>query len=299
MNPNRRRPKAPLAAEALESRALLTGGAGNSFALMPATITRPGGTTAVTFTIDSTHFTPPTKGKLSIGIDVVSDTGSKIVPVIRDVKAPTGAHLHLQHANKSSAYVATLDANPTAGSKPRTYTIDIGGLKKTSGAMLVGLYLTGDANGDGTVTQADVTAVNAALGGKSGDAKYSFDADMNRDGRITKADVNMTKANLGAKTTILPVITADLAPANGGTSNRISRIPTASFRGIATPGTKITYAEVNGKSAAVTTTADTAGNYGLVVPLAVGSNTFKVTAVDPAGQTISGNVAPVIYTPLA
>ncbi len=299
MNPNRRRPKAPLAAEALESRELLTGGAGNSFALIPATIAKPGGTTAVTFTIDSAHFTAPTKGKLAIGIDIVSDTGSKVVPIVRDVRASNGAHLRLQHAGKSSAVVATLDANPTATSKPQTYTIDIGGLKKTSGNLLVGLYLAGDANGDGTVNQTDVAAVNAALGSKSGGAKYSFDADMNRDGRINKTDLNLTQANLGAKTTVLPVITANLAPANGGTTDRVSRIPTASFSGLATPGTKITFAEVNGKSAAVSTTADSAGNYGLVVPLAVGSNTFNVAAVDPLGQSISGKIAAVTYTPLA
>ena len=101
----------------------------------------------------------------------------------------------------------------------------------------------------------------------------------------------------GAKTTIMPVVTANLAPGNGGQANRVSAIPNASFTGISTPGAKVTYAEINAKSAPVTTTADSTGNYSLVVPLAVGSNTFKVTSVDPFNQVISGQIAAVTFKP--
>ena len=50
-------------------RALLSGGAGDTFALISGTIDKPGGTTAIQFTIDPAHFTLP-RHTLALGIDV-------------------------------------------------------------------------------------------------------------------------------------------------------------------------------------------------------------------------------------
>ncbi|HEV3165639.1 MAG TPA: hypothetical protein VGZ22_16550, partial [Isosphaeraceae bacterium] len=61
----------------------------------------------------------------------------------------------------------------------------------------------------------------------------------------------------------------------------------------------ITYTEVAGKAAPVTTTADSAGNYSIIVTLGNGANNFMVTSVDAFGQTISGKIAPVTFSLLA
>ena len=297
MDPKRRRTVARPGAEALEGRSLLTGGAGNTFALTSADIVKTGGATSITFKLDSAHFTTPTHGKLKIGIDIVPDTGSTVVARVTDVKGPGKTPVHLSHVPHSTAVFATIDAVPVPG-KIDTYTVDLAASRTTSGKLLVGFYLPGDANGDGAVTSADVTAVKAALGSKSTDTtKYSFDADADRNGRINKADLAITKHELGATADIMPVITANLAPGNGGLANRVSTLPNASFAGVASPGATITYAEITSKSSPVTTTADSKGNYSLVVPLGVGSNTFQVTSVDTFNQVISGQVAPVTYTP--
>ena len=70
---------------------------------------------------------------------------------------------------------------------------------------------------------------------------------------------------------------------------------TAHFTGTATPGATITYTETANKVPATTTTADATGNYSIIVPLATGTNTFKVVSTDAFGQTISGTLAPVTY----
>lgn len=300
MDPKRRRPEVRPGTEALETRELLTAGAGNTFSLTSGEITKPGGTTAETFKIDSDHFNAPTRGKLVLGIDIVPDTGSKVAAKVKDVKGPGGAPVPLKHIGSGPASLATIDSIPAAGTS-MTYTVNIQATKKTSGKLLIGFYLPGDANGDGGVDAADVKAVTAAMGSKSTDptatSKYNFDADANRDGRIDRADLKLTQQQLGAKTTVMPVVTANLSPGNGGQTDRVSTIPTASFAGVASPGSSLTYAEIDSKSAPVTATADAKGNYSLVVPLAVGSNTFKVTAVDPFGQQISGQLAAVTYKP--
>ncbi len=70
--------------EQLESRALLTGGAGSLFALEPGTIATPGGADAQTFTIDPAQFTMP-RHSMVLGVDVAASTGATITPAITSV----------------------------------------------------------------------------------------------------------------------------------------------------------------------------------------------------------------------
>jgi hypothetical protein len=77
---------------------------------------------------------------------------------------------------------------------------------------------------------------------------------------------------------------------------RITNFRTVHFTGAATPGAAITFTEINHNSPGATTTADTSGNYSIMVPLGDGSNTFNVTSTDPFGQTITGQIQPVTYT---
>src|SRR5438874_1166320 len=84
----RRRRKSEFGPEPLETRELLTGGH-NTFAILPGTVDKPGGTTAIQFTIDSTHFHLPRKS-VALGVDIVPDSNSTIKPLISSVDNPHG-----------------------------------------------------------------------------------------------------------------------------------------------------------------------------------------------------------------
>ena len=86
---NRRRRETRPAAEALESRQLLTGGAGDTFAIEGGTISKANQPAVVKFTIDPTHFTLP-KGKFTLGIDIAAASGSNLKPQIAAVITPNG-----------------------------------------------------------------------------------------------------------------------------------------------------------------------------------------------------------------
>jgi hypothetical protein len=312
MNPSnpssRRRQNARLAPEILESRELLTGGAGDTFAIIPGTIAKANEPAAIKFTIDPAHFVIP-KGVFTLGVDVVAQSGSSLKPLISSVNGPNGAIVpqtfhsvyapHLPNSKvaggqATSAVLTPIHLDPGHPKDPVTYTVKIKGESGTTGQFLLGFYLPGDAQGNGQVTQADVTAVKGALGVKAGNPKYSFDADVNRDGRIGRIDLSYTQQNLGVITNITPVVSANLDPASVTTmTDRVTTLKTVHFSGFATPGASIKYQEVNNKSQPVATTADSKGNYSIQVPLGDGSNTFRVTTQDAFGQSISGTIAPV------
>jgi hypothetical protein len=299
-----------LAPEALESRALMTGGAGNTFAILPGEVLKPGGSAVVKFTIDPTHFHLPS-GKLTLGIDVAPDPTGTLHPAIGGVIAPNGAPVRTVHSvydrhvtttqaglgRGTTAVLAQIQLDPANPTKPVTYEVDVKGVLDSSGKFLLGFYLPGDANGDGTVNAADLTAIRSALNANSTSKNYSFDADANRDGRIGMNDLHVAQLNQGVSLDIAPDVGANLDPAGMLDANqRVSRNPTAHFTGSLTPGASVTYAEVNNKVKPVSTTADAKGHYSITVPLAAGPNTFKVTTMDAFGQSISGTLAPVNYS---
>jgi len=299
----RRRPRATPSPEALEARGLLTGGAGNTFALVLGTITEAGGAAAQRFTIDPNHFSKPS-GQPILGIDITGQNQSSVDPRIVGVDAAgtitaqgtggargrRGAGLRLSRGPRSNAVLATMDGN----SQPAEYSVRIAARRRTSGGFLIGFFLPGDVDGNGVVEMADVDATRAALGARADQTRYVFDADANRDGRITRADVTLTRRNLGARTNVTPVLTADLDPASAG-ADRVSTTARVRLTGTATPGASITYADVAQQAPTAMTTADAAGAYSIELVLTPGSNTFRVTSTDAFGQTISGQIAPVTY----
>lgn len=315
MNPFKRAPRrrhqVQPGAEALETRQLLTGGAGNTFAIIPSTIDTPNGTVSVSFTLDQTHFTRP-KGKVAMGIDVVPDPAGTLKPLISSVTDPHGdvvpqtihaiydptvKHRQVANGRTTSAVISPITSFPSDATAPVTFTTQVQSTAKTTGKFLLGFYLPGDANGDGSVDKADLKIVKAQRGARAGDKRYSFDADANRDGRITQIDIAYTQQNQGVKTTISPVIAANLD--TNSVSNpaaRTNNMPTARFTGTASPDATITYENLSNPSQPSTnTTADASGNYTVVTSLAPGENVFQVISVDAFGQTIKGSIAAVNY----
>ncbi|MEO6808553.1 MAG: dockerin type I domain-containing protein [Isosphaeraceae bacterium] len=307
-NPRRRPTAARPCAEALETRSLMTGGAGNSIAILPGAIADAGNAVSVPFVVNPASFTLP-KGRLTLGIDVAPNQGSTLQPKIASVtpQASAGGHhkarahpLPITRGPGTGAITTTVSVSRRNPNLPVAEAVQIAAKNKTSGNFLLGFYLPGDANGDGKVDAADITAIKSSMNARAGDKNYSFDADANRDGRITRADLALAKQNLGVKTTISPIITADIDQATLTAPNtRTTALPDVHFTGEATPGAALSYAEINNKAPVVSTTADANGQYSLVVHLGPGVNTFKVTSVDSFGQTISGTIAPVVLDPNA
>ena len=306
----RRKKSTPLQTEMLESRELLTGGAGATFAIVPGEVTKANQPTVIKFTIDPTHFTIP-KGKFTLGVDIVKDPTSTLKPMIGSVDDAKGIAIlgtkRSTYASKlpnaavtagaaTSAVVTPITLNNADPKSPVTYSVKVKGLQGTTGKFLLGFYLPGDANGDGKVNSTDLTAIKAELGQRGGGAKYTFDADTNRDGRIGRSDLMTAMANEGVATTITPTISANLDPASVTTqTDRVTTNRVVHFSGLTTPGAAVKFAEVAQKSQPIATTADAKGNYSLYATLGDGSNTFKVTTLDAFGQNISGNLSPVTF----
>ncbi|GAC1451740.1 MAG: hypothetical protein NVSMB9_36690 [Isosphaeraceae bacterium] len=316
MNPshpsNRRRRESGPAPEVLESRSLMTGGAGNTFAILSGEITKPNQPAAIKFTIDPAHFTIP-KGKFILGIDVAPDPNSGLSPRIVSLSDAKGhvvsrpshsvydAHVksaQITPGSSTSAVVTPVRVNAANPHAPVTYTVSVKGVRGSTGKFLMGFYLPGDLKGTGTVTAEDMKGVQSVLGSRSRDKNYNFDADMNRDGRVGPIDLAYTRQNLGVSTNISPVVSAVLDHADETTPNsRAVRKDTAHFTGSATPGAAVKFEEIGKLTQPVATTADAKGNYEIHVPLGEAKNTFKITTVDSFGQSIEGTIPPVTRIP--
>jgi Dockerin type I domain len=313
MNPNRsksqprRRPLFRIEAEVLESRQLLTGGAGNTIALTTGTIAAPNGTANSPFVIESGHFIAP-KGHLTLGVDVVADTNSTVSPKIASINQG-GLHVAMTSvpggpkasatttASSPHAVLATINLRHKGTAFSASFSTKVAATAKTSGAFLLGYYLPGDASGDGKVDATDLATIKSLVGKTVNDSAYQFDADSNRDGKITMADYTIAKKNLGVSTTITPDFTANLDPnAQAVANSRITNQAAVTFTGSAAPGATIQYTEQSGKTGTATATADATGNYTITVPLLPGTNTFNASSADAFGQTITGTVQPVTYT---
>ena len=69
-----------------------------------------------------------------------------------------------------------------------------------STGTLVGVIITGDSNGDGNVTNADITRLQAAYAGKiTLSGLQSIAVDVNGDGNITNADITRLRAAYAGK----------------------------------------------------------------------------------------------------
>jgi hypothetical protein len=306
-----------LAPDFLEDRVVMSAGQGSTFAIMPGSITTAGQVSSVPFTISSSLFTAPKDGKMLIGVDVTPATSSStsgstptstLSPEVVSVTSSTGQVIHVDHTHyypkiakanhlgdtPTSAVLLTMKV-PTSGSA--SYTVQIKGLKHSTGQYLLGFYLPGDANGDGTVNSTDITKIKSLLGDAATNSNYSFDADVNRDGIINNKDVKLAEENLGAATQVSPVVAVNLNPSSDPSLDRTTNLSVVNFYGTMTPGGTITFANTNNNGATTTATADSSGSYSINVPLVLGSNTFTVTTQDGFGQSISGQISPVTYTP--
>jgi hypothetical protein len=307
-----------LVPELLEDRVVMSAGQGSTFAIMPGMIATAGQTSTVSFKIDPTMFTSPKKnGDIVIGIDVAaatptsSSTTNTLAPSVLSVENASGHVIHVEHAkydakvakaNKlgdasTSAALVTLKV-PAKGQSAADYTVQVKGQGGTTGSYLVGFYLPGDVGGTGAVTKADVQTIKKDHGKTAENSTYDFDADVNRDGVINSQDVKVAKENVGATTQVSPVVSVNLDPASNPAADRTVPFSAVHFAGDTTPNATVTFLDQNGGST-TSATSDSTGAYSIMVPLVTGSNTFTVTTNDAFGQSISGAITPVVYSPTA
>jgi Dockerin type I domain len=316
-----------LAPELLENRMVLSSGQGSTFAIMPSAVTSVEKSTSVSFTMNSSMFTPATKmnGKMELGIDITavspsssSSSGTSststptLKPMIESVTSSTGQVIHVEHqhyyaklakANHlkgvndlTSAVLLTIPV-PKSGQTPETYTVQVKGLDHTTGDFLLGFYLPGDVAGTGTVTSTDITTIKSLIGDASTNSNYNFDADVNRDGVINRADLKLAEKNLGASTQVSPVVSVNLNPASDPSLDGTTPYSTVNYAGEVTPNATVTFTNLSNNDATTTTTAGSNGDYSINLPLVSGSNTFEVTTQDAFGQSITGSITPVVYSP--
>jgi hypothetical protein len=307
---SRSRRKLSLHAEALETREVMTGGAGNTFAIMQATVTAPSQRVTVPFIVAPSVVKTP-HNKLTLGIDIAKGAGStlaprvlalqdlttgKTIPISRVRYTAAVAKINPTEGGQSTAVLATIRVNPSDA--PHKYAAIISGSQSTTGKALVGFFLPGDTAGGGAISTSDINTVKSLSGTPAASSKYNFATDANRDGIINNADLKITKQNLGVTVSVSPVISANLSPATTTAyPNRTTAFKTVVFNGTTTPGATVTYTEVNKKSTPVTTVADSSGKYTINVGLGSGDNTFVVSQSDAFGQSITGQIAPVKYDP--
>jgi hypothetical protein len=313
-----------LTPELLEERMVLSAGEGSTFAIMPASVTTAGKASSVPFTVSSSFFTPATKmhGKITLGVDVTAltppgsassnlpSTATAVKPEIVSVTSSTGQVIPVQHTHyygklaranhlgntPTSAAQFTIKV-PTSSQAPVTYTVQVKGLEHSTGQYLLGFYLPGNASGSGTVAKTDITTIKSLLGDASTNSNYNFDADVNRDGIINNQDVHLAEENLGAATKVSPVVSVNLDPNSDPALDRTTPYSAVHFAGKVTPGATVVFANQSSNNSTTTTTADSTGAYSIMVPLVPGSNTFTVTTHDAFGQSISGSISPVVYSP--
>jgi hypothetical protein len=305
MNPsrsNRRSRKPTLATERLEDRQLLTGGTGSTFAIIPATISKAGGTVSVSFDMNPSLFTDPKNRPFTLGLDIAANSSSTANPEIVSVTSPTGKVIPVTHSafdpkvkrtgvladsKVTTAALFTVPGLKLAGTKSDVYKVTVKGLDNTSGNVLVGFYLPGDADGNGVVQSADINAI-----------KYALNTDANRDGQINSSDLKIAEGNLGIGTTVSPVISANVAPSMmvDPTTNT-TNLSNITVTGSATPNSTISFSETG--EPAVNATATSTGTYSINIPLLTGSNAYNVTTTDAFGQTITGAINTITYNPNA
>ena len=251
-------------------------------------INTAGQTSSVQFKLDPSQFTPGRGGKIVLGIDVAADPNATVKPEIVSVTNASGrvaASVHhsvytasiikAQRAAKkgltpvSSAVLITLPV-PKAGQAPAVYTVQVQGQRRPTGSYLVGFYLPGDANGDGTVNSTDLQTMMSELGStpQASGTKYTFDADTNRDGQISLSDLQVASREPGRDDhRSARSINVNLDPATDGPMHsRITNFNPVRFTGTATPGSTVTFTEINNNSPGATGTTDSSGNFSIMVP---------------------------------
>ncbi len=214
--PSDRRRRARLQPETLETRNLMTSGAGNTFAILNESLTSANQKLVVPFTYQPSLFTLNARHQMTLGIDVATcevgldrraeDRGRRgltqthrSIPITRAhlLERPSELPPNPSLGNQTTAVLVTLGLSAARRSRRTTTPSSSSPAAARRGPFLVGFYLPGDAAGTGTVDNSDLTTIKQDKNVNASSANYAFAADSNRDGVINNTDLRIAKQNLG------------------------------------------------------------------------------------------------------
>ncbi len=293
--------------EVLEARLQLSAVVpANSIGTAQGAVLRSGAVSAASVTVAASNLTAG-KSSTLFSIFVAPGSASSLDPRIVGVKASDGRLLSIKQGRPFVAGRA--DGQAAAFVKvsvPGPLTVLVSGGNRSAGAYSLDVTLAGDANGDGTVNQADLPAFAAAYLSTPGDKNYNAAADFNQDGIVNQVDAkaleqNMQPIKTGPLTLITHLLPSDRAqystPANSGGSTFKQNVTVV---GHTMPGSIVIQDGTSGfykwTGPAYATNSD--GVFLAPETLSSGINTFNFLVIDPFGRQLI-RTFPIFWLPFA
>jgi hypothetical protein len=294
--------------EALEIRLQLSSAVpANSIGTSEGNVSQPGAVSSASVTVAARNLTAG-KSSTLFGIFVGPGSESELDPRIVAVKASDGRSLSIKQGRPfvagradglAAAFVKVSEAGPL--------TVDISGGRHSTGTYTLDVTLAGDANGDGTVNQADLASFAASYLAKPGDPNYNAAADFNQDGIVNQIDAKALEQNMPPPagkpplTLVMNLAAADAAhyktPANSGGSTFKQNVTVV---GRTLPGSIVIQDGTTGfykwVGPAYATNAE--GFFTAPEKLTEGINTFNFLVIDPFGRQLIRSY-PIFWLPFA
>ncbi len=155
-------------------------------------------------------------------------------------------------------------------------------------------HVAGDANGDGTVNQADLAAFAAAYLSTPGDQNYNAAADFNQDGIVNQVDAKALEQNMPAAKRRPLALVMNLSPADQAQGPTPQNSGGATFRqdvtvvGRTLPGSIVIQDGTSGyyKWTGPAYATNSSGVFTAPEKLTEGINTFNFLVIDPFGRQL-------------
>ncbi len=278
----------------------------NSIGVSEGNVVRPGGVSQASVTIAARNLTAG-KSSTLFGIFVAPGSGSTLAPRIVAVRSSDGRLLSIKQGRPFAANRADGQAAAFVKvSEPGPLTVVVSGGRNSTGTYSLDVTLPGDANGDGTVNQADLAPFAAAYLSTPGDQNYNAAADFNQDGIVNQVDAKVLEQNMppvkrGPLQLVMNLSPADQAhystPQNSGgsTSKRDVTVIGRTLPGsiVIQDGTKGFY-----KWTGPAYATNSNGVFTAPEKLTQGINTFDFLIIDPFGRRLIRSF-PIFWLPFA
>ncbi len=293
--------------EILEARLQLSGAVpANSIGTALGAVQRPGAVSAASVTVAARNLTAG-KSSTLFGVFVAPGSGSELDPRIVGVKESDGRSLSIKQGRPFVAGRADGQAAVFVKvSAPGPLTVLVSGGHRSAGAYSVDVTLAGDANGDGTVNQADLAAFAAAYLSTPGDKNYDAAADFNQDGIVNQVDAKALEQNMPAAKRRPLALVMNLSPADQAKGPTPQNSGGATFRqdvtvvGRTLPGSIVIQDGTSGyyKWTGPAYATNSSGVFTAPEKLTEGINTFNFLVIDPFGRQLI-RTFPIFWLPFA
>ena len=277
--------------ERLENRRPLAASPSNLLASAVADVATADSSAVASVSIPATALTP---GKKTTEIALVAEptTGSAIIPEILSATGPDGRPLAIRQVKSITTGVKFVGL--VADSQPASITVTLSGEEGSTGGVELDANLPGDANGDGRVTIADLTALVASYHTSAGGAAFHPAADANSNDYVGGGDAALTLRNSPPSSPKVPLyISIHLAPGeqvqhpSGSNSGGITYDKDVTVEGHTIPGS-IAFVDSglgNYRFTGPALATDSEGNFSYNLDLKARFTSTEYLVVDPFGRS--------------